>query len=400
MYSRILAALDGSIRASYAMDAATALAKQSDRCTLIGCHVYAALLHQIRFEDMEPGLPARYQEEERLAHLRDAHDDIIGGGMKVISDAYLVPFAEKAHEMNIAYEGITPEGRNYVQLLRAARERAVDVIVLGATGHGTVPEATLGSTAERTVLYAHDHDVLIVRRPWKLKGHPIIVGIDGSDNSYVALKRATEIAQAQNATVEAVSVYDPFFHTGVFGTIERALPEEAKKRFRFAAQEQLHDEIIDQGLMQLYGESLERGVKMAESLGTEMRSEVLAGKVYPQIHHYATLRDAGLVVVGRWGIHKEPESLIGSHTLNLARLSFTNLLVVAPGSKPISVPQVRSEAPALTWTAEARAYTERIPSHVRPIATRMIEIYARRQKRSQIDLDMVQEVAKKRGVVK
>ncbi len=398
MYSRILTALDGSVHSNYAMEAALALGEQNEGCTLIGCHVYAALLHQTRFEDMEPGLPAHYQEEERLAYLRDAHDDIIGGGMKVISDAYLVPFAEKARNMDLPYEAITPEGRNYAQLLRSARERAVDVIVLGATGHGAVPEASLGSTAERITLYAHDHDVLITRRPWKLKGHPIVVGIDGSDNSYVALKRAVEIAQGHNASVEAVSVYDPFFHTGVFGTIERALSDEAKKRFKFTAQEQLHDEIIDRGLMQLYGESLERGVKMAESLGTKVRSEVLAGKVYPQIHHYAALRDAGLVVVGRWGLHKEPESFIGSHALNLARLSSTNLLVVAPGSEPISVPNVRADASPLTWTDEARAYTERIPAGVRPMATRMIEIYARRQKRSEIDLDLVQEVAKKKGM--
>ncbi len=398
MYSRILAALDGSVHSNYAMDTALALAEHSGGCKLIGCHVYAALLHQTRFEDMEPGLPAEYQEEERLTYLRDAHDDIIGGGMKVISDAYLAPFAEKASEMNLSYEAITPEGRNYARLLYTARESAAEVIVLGATGHGTVPEASLGSTAERTVLYAHDIDVLITRKPWKLKGHPIVVGVDGSDNSYVALKRAVEIAQTHNATVEAVSVYDPFFHTGVFGTIEKALPEDAKKRFKFAAQEQLHDDIIDQGLMQLYGESLERGVKMAETLGTKVRSEILAGKVYPQIHHYAALRDAGLLIVGRWGLHKEPESLIGSHTQNLARLSSTNVLVVAPGNDPVNVPKVRSDAPPLTWTAEARAYTERIPPRVRPMAIRMIEIYANRQKLSEIDLNLVKEVAKKRGM--
>ena len=88
------------------------------------------------------------------------------------------------------------------------------------------------------------------------------------------------------------------------------MPEKHRERFNFAAQEKLHDEIIDRGLEKLYQEGLERGALLARSLGVEVRTEVLAGKVYAQIHHYAALREAALVAVGRWGLHRETESLV------------------------------------------------------------------------------------------
>ena len=71
----------------------------------------------------------------------------------------------------------------------------------------------------------------IMRRPWDFKGRPIVVGVDGSAESYAALKRAVEIARAFDAQVEAIAVYDPFFHTGVFRAIAGALPEFATGHF-------------------------------------------------------------------------------------------------------------------------------------------------------------------------
>jgi nucleotide-binding universal stress UspA family protein len=225
-----------------------------------------------------------------------------------------------------------------------------------------------------------------------------VVGIDGSQNSYLALTRAIQIAQAYQTTVEAVAVYDPFFHVGVFRVIADALPEADQKRFDFPAQEQLHDEIIDKGLEKLYREGLERGVLLAEQMGVKIRIEVIAGKVYPQLHHYAQMRNAGLIVVGQTGLHWDPISFIGSNTLQLARINNSNLLVVNPPKKQLEIPELpKQEEVPLSWTPQAEERLKRIPFFARAMAKRSIEDQARQQGLAEVTEEFVKE---KRSMMK
>ncbi len=327
MYARILVGLDGSAHSDLAGDAALSLAK-SLGSGVIACHVYAAAMHRARFSEMEIGLPDRYQEQDKLEHLRDTHEDIISGGMKMISDAYLTPFVDRASEMGLAVKGETPEGKNYTQFLNVMRDSAAGLTVVGAEGQGKVPETTLGSFAERTLLLAKDSDVLIIRKRLILKNRPIVVGVDGSEHSYLALRRAVRIAERTGASVRAVAVYDPFFHTGVFSSISTALSKEQAGRFNFSAQERLHDEIIDDGLRSLYDSRIEKGLKLLEPTKVDIRKEILTGKVFAQLSHYASTINAGLIVVGRSGTNHDGPAMIGSTPSTLARIASTNLLVV------------------------------------------------------------------------
>ena len=331
-YKRILVALDGSRCSDIAMEAALALADKNE-AHLIGCHVYAAEMHRVRFGQMEPVLPEQFREKGQLDGLRQAHGHLINHGMKLVSEAYLDPLARKARAMGISYEGVTPEGRNYVELLKVSRERDVDLVVLGALGQGRVPEESLGSLTERILLLDRTSDLLVMRRPWDFKGRPIVAGVDGSENSYAAVLRAAEIGLGFGTRIEVLAVYDPYFHTEIFRSIAGSLIGEAS--FDLSAQEKLHDEIIDQGLERLYRAGMEQVLMLARSMGAEVGFEVVTGKVYSQIHHYASLRGANLVVVGRWGLHREKESSFGSNALNLARLSNANVLVVRPPKEPI-----------------------------------------------------------------
>lgn len=391
MYRLVMVGVDGSECSSMASQAALELASSSE-AKLIGCHVYAAQMHRARFQDMEPGLPDRYQEEERLGYLRNTHEGIISGGMKLISDAYLTALEEEAGRRNIPYESVTPEGRNYVQLLNAARSEHADLIALGACGQGQVPEGKLGSLTERVLMHYQEGDVLIMRRPWMTKG-PIIVGVDGSQQSYAALDRALHISKLTGSEVEAVAVYDPFFHVGVFQSISAVISEEGKQRFNFAAQEQLHDEIIDRGLETLYRQGLERGVLMGREQGVEVKSTVFAGKVYPQLHHYAELRRAQLIVVGRWGLHREEGYMLGSNTHNLARIATTNLLVVGQSDRSIDAPSIPHAEQSLTWTAEAESMMERVPLFARGVARKSIENKVREAGLSEVTAESVRAVA-------
>lgn len=396
MYQQIFVGVDGSPCSDMAEEAALAFAAATGggRCT--GCHVYAARMHRQRFEDMEPGLPERYQEEEQLDSLRETHDDLISGGMALISDAYLAPLAAKAAARGIPFEAITAEGRGYVEILRLIQEQRPDLVVLGATGHGQTPEVPLGSLAERVLLYGSASDLLLVRRPWNLKGRPIVVGVDGSDAGYAALHRAATIAAAFGAPLEAVAVYDPYFHAGVFPVIADVLPEEAQRRFDFPAQERLHDEIIDRGLEHLYRRNLERGAALARTLGAPIDTAVIAGRVCPQVHHYAAARGAGLLVLGRHGLHREEVSCIGSNAMNLARMSTTNVLITAPSEAPVMVPDLPSDA--IPWTEEAEEILSRMPPSVWPMARLAVEEHARTRGLSRVTEDTVRDVARRIGM--
>jgi nucleotide-binding universal stress UspA family protein len=398
MYHHILTALDGSGPSHLAAETALRIAEAGVDARLCGCHVYAARMHYTRFGEMESGLPDQYQKEDKLNQLRQTHDGLISEGMKTISDAYLESLEQKAKEMGISWEGVTPEGKNYVEFLRVIENREPDLVVMGACGHGWVPESGLGSLAERTLLYAQNTDLLFVRKPWEFKGRPIVVGIDGSPESYSALQRALEIAKAEEARVDLVAVFDPYFHAGVFRTIADALPPEKKERFNFSAQEKLHDEIIDRGLEKIYEEKLQRGVALARELEVKVRSRVIKGKVFPQLYHYASLENAGLLVMGRWGLHREGVSLVGSHTLNLARICDTNLLVVAPFEDAIALPAVPQPQEAFPWTQEAEEAISRVPEFARGMARKAVEQFGRDKGLSEINAGTVKEVAGKFGM--
>jgi nucleotide-binding universal stress UspA family protein len=395
MYRRIIAALDGSPSSDLGLEAALAVASRSDGCRLTGCHVYASRLHRTRFEEMETGLPERYQEEQRLSALRDTHEDLISEGMQLISDAYLAPLAQKAEAAHLSFNGLTPEGHHYVKLLQAMREQQADLTVMGAYGQGYIPGDLLGSLTERILLYGDSGDILVIRQPWHFKGRPIVVGVDGSPHSYLALVRALELGKLFDAQVEAVAVYDPFFHSTVFKTIAGSLSEEAAARFNFTAQEKLHDEIIDRGLETLYQEGLTKAERIAGEMGCKLETGILAGKVWSQLHHHAALRNAGLLVVGRFGLHKEPESTIGSTALKLTRMTPGNILVVHASQDNLPVPDNphKEETAPLPWDTEATQIIERVPSFARKMAVRTIESQAREQGMERVTAELVMQVS-------
>jgi hypothetical protein len=92
--------------------------------------------------------------------------------------------------------------------------------------------------------------------------------------------------------------------------------------------------------------------------------------------------------------------LVGSNTLNLARLSSSNLLVVAPSGEPLDVPDVarQEQETPLPWMPEAEARLERVPSFVRGMARRAVETLARERGLSQVTAEVVQEAGERMGM--
>ncbi len=88
MYSKIYVPVDNSAHSNRAIDAAIQVGKAFS-AELVGCHVYAAKMHDYRFKQMEYSLPEEYLEENELERQRKIHDSLITMGLQLISDSYL-----------------------------------------------------------------------------------------------------------------------------------------------------------------------------------------------------------------------------------------------------------------------------------------------------------------------
>jgi len=292
---------------------------------LTGGHVYGANLHDKRFRDMEGGLPRHYQEEERLRKSRTIHESLIGSGLKMISDAYLDQFKKGCKEASIPCNAKLMEGKNWVELVNDIRRTGYDLVIIGILGLGEVNGNLIGGVCERVVRKITS-DVLVVKKDASLSGRAV-VAIDGSEGSFAAFQKALSLSKRFPMKVEVVSVYDPYFHRKAFQALTGVLSEETGKMFRFKEQEKLHDEVIDNGLGRIYQDHLARAVRMGLAEGVEVKSTLLAGKAYHEIHKYLEREPTGLLVVSRFGAHKTAEQDIGNTAENLLRLAPCNLLI-------------------------------------------------------------------------
>src|SRR5262249_34851883 len=151
-------------------------------------------------------------------------------------------------------------------------------------GLGAMNGNLIGSVCERVVRKV-GADVLVVKNDAPLRGR-MVVAIDGSEHSYAAFRKALTLSKQFKVEIEAVSVYDPYFHRRAFQALVGVLSDEAGKMFKFKDQEKLHDEIIDDGLGKIYRDYLERAVRMGQAEGVEVKSALLAGKAYDEIAKY------------------------------------------------------------------------------------------------------------------
>lgn len=328
MYTKILAALDGSNHSAVGARAALALAGKCG-ASLVTAHVYDAGLHSRRLVEMEPFLPSRYQEKEALAHIRTSHRELIPGGFESLSEGYMERFVEEARLKGVPVEKIRRQGRNYVGILDLIREIGADLVVLGAHGLGNLGDGYPGSTAARIVRFAGS-DVLLARREGEKTGK-VLAGIDGSSEALEALRKAAGWAQAFEAPLEAVAVYDPHFHYQVFNAMAAALTPKRQEEMGFTNQKALHEELIDTALGRLYRGFLNQACAACKELGMDSEPVLLKGKTYRELLDYGERQNVSLIVVGRYGHHRERVADIGSNGEAVARLAKTNVLLV--GSK-------------------------------------------------------------------
>jgi nucleotide-binding universal stress UspA family protein len=335
---------------------------------LVGCHVYAAKLHDYRFRQMEYTLPEEYIDEVELERQRKIHDSLITMGLKLISDSYLDGLSRLCGEAGLEFEPRMMDGKHHTEILRDVAGSVPDLVVIGALGIGRARDSVIGSVCERVARQC-DRDVWVVKHlpePGEAEPDTILVGVDGSPQSFGALMTAIDLARTFGKKVEAIAVYDPYLHYSVFNGIVNVLTEQAAKVFRFEEQNQLHEEIIDTGLAQIYQSHLEIGERMGSEAGVAIRKTLLDGKPFQKILDHARKTKPWLIVVGRIGVHSpKDETGLGSNAENILRAAPCDVLL----STRLEVPRldVRAEE-TVRWTPEAEERMTHVPEQVKGIA--------------------------------
>ncbi len=356
-----------------------------------GCHAYAAKMHDVRFRQMESGLPEEFRDEDEMKRQRKIHDQLITKGLEIITDSYIDVLEPLCERYDVELVRRSLEGKNFKVIVEDVNAGDYDLVVIGAMGMAAVKDTVLGTVTERVVRRLTKADTLIVKDLDRNPFEHIVVAVDGSAKSLGGLKKAIDLAREFGGTVEAISVFDPYFHYAMFHSIAGVLSSKAQKVFRFKEQEKLHEEIIDSGLAKIYTAHLEVARKIAEDEGVELKTTLLAGKPFEQTMKYVNEVNPTLVVMGRIGYHSDDEMDIGGNTENMMRYLPTNILV---GNYEYQAPDLYTAEEHMTWTDEAKERLDRIPGFVVGMATGAIIRYAIERGYTVITTGVIDEVIK------
>ncbi|MEX0893778.1 MAG: universal stress protein [Gemmatimonadota bacterium] len=428
MYRELYVPVDNSSLSHAAVERAIELASSSGG-TITASHVYAARLHDVRFRQLETGLPARFQTPDEIKRQRKIHDKLIEKGLQLISDSFLDTTSRRCVEAGVSVRRQLLEGINYEEIARevnggegrlpsligfdpniadkydggdrvrgdvqigengrliaedeeqeerlaGSSGRSYDLLCIGAHGIGRQPYSQLGGVASR-VLRSVARDVLLVREEERpLKGGDWIVCIDGSAYSYKALRIALEMAAEYGATLHVCSAFDVEYHHVVFGNIKDVLSVQASKVFKFEEQEELHNNIIDKGLLKLCQANLKRAEVMAsEHPDVEVKTQILVGKPFQCIMQWIEELEPSLLVLARHGSHRIEGTEMGSQAENLCRLAPCSVLLVGTRDvRPEEIPWIEEDGFAgLEWAPEAEVRILRVPPFALGIARRAVE---------------------------
>ena len=391
MYNTIYVPVDNSGHSNRAIDQALGLGG-SYGSKLVGCHVYAARMHDYRFKQMEYTLPEEYLVETELARQRKIHDSLITMGLELISDCYLERIDALAKEAGLECERRMMDGKHSAEILKdleAADD--VDLVVLGAVGIGRTKDSQLGSVASRVARETTKDTWVVKHVPGKDEAErdTVMVGVDGSPESFGALMLGVELARRFGKRLEVVAVYDPYLHYAAFRGIAEVLTERAAKVFRFEEQNQLHEEIIDTGLAEIYQSHLNVAESMAREAGAEVTKTLLDGKAFQKVLDHARKVEPWVLVIGRVGVHAgDGEERLGSNAETLLRLAPCDVLL----TNRRVVPELDLKASeSIHWTPEAEGRMGRVPEQVKGIARTAILRLAIEKGHSVVSSDLVTE---------
>ena len=293
--TKILLAVDGSEEARRAARLATALAEGLDSELHL---VHAGPMASVYAYPESVIYDTDLQEEVREAARRTARE-------KLAAEADAVGVTGKAAGTH------APIGRPDAEIVRVAEEIRAGLIVVGSRGLGPIRRAVMGSVSGSVVHHAHC-PVLVVRDGGGGPGGPIVLAVDGSEESKLASRAAAEISASSGSPVHVIYVMPT--EARLYGRhyysedVKRSLMEEAKAEAR---------KFLD-------GQA--EGVRA--SGGTVTQTYLGVGRPDEEIVELAEEIGAGMVVIGSRGLGGVRRALVGSVSDSVVHHAHCPVLVV------------------------------------------------------------------------
>jgi nucleotide-binding universal stress UspA family protein len=212
-------------------------------------------------------------------------------------------------------------GKPFLEIIKVAKEKDVDLMAIGTHGRAGVDRVIFGSVAERVVSKA-GCPVMVIRGRKYVGFKRIIVPIDLSDCSRIALEYAVATAKAHSSKLTILHVY------------ERSFVEPYVKA---ANSEEEADEIMKE-IERVNKTKYDEFLKTVDLSGVEYEKLLKKGIPETDIVEIAMEQQANLIVMGTHGRSGIKHILIGSTAEEVVRAVHCDIIIVKPDKFDSSLP--------------------------------------------------------------
>ena len=255
--------------------------------------------------------------------------------LRTFSERKLRDLATRIVNSSVEVECLICSGNPVEEIVNAAKQNAADIIITATHGRTGLKHVFLGSVTEGINRYAHC-PVLVTRSKEKGTGaapsadldvHSVLVAVDFSDLSNLALSYAEAIVKKGGGSIVMVHVAPIHYPISEYGVLECP---------------QLDAEVVEAGRKSL--------VELAEAESDEnlpITCEVRQGKAGVEILEVATRRAVDLIVIGTRGLTGLKHVLLGSTAEYVVRHASCPVLVVrnpVQEEQRVGAAEVRSSA--------------------------------------------------------
>jgi nucleotide-binding universal stress UspA family protein len=244
-----------------------------------------------------------FDEKEQLT----AYEEIIKKKEKEIRKQ-LEYRCSNAEERGISIHSLLIRGFSEADsIIDYISDKDFDLVVMGTHGRTGLKKIILGSVAERVVRLSPIPVITLHKEFAKKELKRILVPVDFSDFSKVAVRRAIEVAREFDATLDFLHVVEmeahPEYYTISFDPLLKANPELGKQ--------------ITANLIKFTG--------IPEDKATYAVNE---GKVYKAIKTYAETNGVDMIVMATQGMSEIEHFLVGSNSERVVRIASCPVLTI------------------------------------------------------------------------
>jgi nucleotide-binding universal stress UspA family protein len=163
----------------------------------------------------------------------------------------------------------------------------------------------------------------------------VVIPTDNSELCHAGIDWGIEFARKWDTTLIGNHVYAARLHDDRFRQLEVGLPARFQTEKEIARQRNIHDKLIETGLILISDSFLDVLNKRGEEHNLKIERKLMEGIHFEQLAKDINANDYDLVIMGAHGIGQVKRSLIGQVTARVARLITTDMLIMKQAGRSL-----------------------------------------------------------------